>query len=225
VIDFAAIKGWVFDIDDTLMLERSYVASGFSAVSEWVRRVHGVDGFTDSAIALFDAGIRGNVFDLAMAELGVEVDKGIIASMVEVYRTHIPRVTLEPDAVRLIEKLKPYPMAVISDGPISSQSRKVRALGLRDFASPILLTDEWGKDYWKPHPRAFNTVETLWAMRDEALVYVADNPLKDFDAPKILGWQTIRISRPLGQHARRAGSNDRLSLAIETLDEILPYVG
>ena len=31
-------------------------------------------------------------------------------------------------------------------------------------------------------------------------VYVADDPLKDFAAPRQLGWLTIRVRRPGGLH-------------------------
>ena len=32
-------------------------------------------------------------------------------------------------------------------------------------------------------------------------VYVADNPRKDFLAPRALGWRTLRVRRPGGEHA------------------------
>jgi putative hydrolase of the HAD superfamily len=32
-------------------------------------------------------------------------------------------------------------------------------------------------------------------------VYVADNPRKDFLAPRALGWRSARVRRPGGEHA------------------------
>ena len=59
MINFKKINGWVFDIDDTLVLEHSYVLSGFAAVARWILSVHKVDGFYNAAVARFDAGSRG----------------------------------------------------------------------------------------------------------------------------------------------------------------------
>ena len=62
--------GVVFDIDDTLYLERDYVRSGFRAVGEHVARSTGVDGFSDLAFALFEQGLRGHIFDETLLRLG-----------------------------------------------------------------------------------------------------------------------------------------------------------
>jgi putative hydrolase of the HAD superfamily len=96
-------------------------------------------------------------------------------------------------------------IAVISDGPIASQSRKVDALGLRRFADPLILTEIMGSAFRKPHPRAFRQVEKSRPARLH--VYVADNPLKDFTAPKQLGWTTVRVRRPGGLHRKMENSD------------------
>jgi putative hydrolase of the HAD superfamily len=43
----AAIRCVVFDVDDTLYLERDYVRSGFDSVGAWLQRDSGVVGFSD----------------------------------------------------------------------------------------------------------------------------------------------------------------------------------
>jgi putative hydrolase of the HAD superfamily len=224
MIDFGKIRGWVFDIDDTLILERSYVLSGFTEVAQWLLSVHKIRGFYAAAIARLKEGLRGNIFDAAMSDLGIDPHEGLIKEMVEIYRSHEPKIALEPDAVRLIERLRRLPIGVVSDGHFSSQSRKSVALNLAGFASPIILTDAWGREFWKPHVRGFRAIEAAWGMMGDELVYIADNPGKDFDAPTALGWQTIRLTRPQGEHVNLMVAGIEPRLTVRSLDEILPYI-
>ena len=193
----------VFDLDDTLYAERDYVESGFRAVSRWLERNKGPSGFADAAWALFCAGHRGDIFDRALAMLGEQPAPGRVAELVQRYRRHRPRIQLAPDAGRwLARSAGRIPLALITDGPTASQSRKVSALALRGRGfGPILLTDRWGVPFRKPHERAYRAVERRLELKGDALVYVADNAAKDFLAPRRLGWQTVQIRRPGALHA------------------------
>lgn len=53
----------VFDIDDTLYLERDYVRSGFLAVEGIVAERFAARGFADQAWAAFERGVRGTIFN------------------------------------------------------------------------------------------------------------------------------------------------------------------
>ena len=56
----------VFDVDDTLYLERDYVASGLKAVDHEIESTLGVRGFYQQAWPLFADGLRGTVIDQAL---------------------------------------------------------------------------------------------------------------------------------------------------------------
>ena len=190
----------VFDVDDTLYLERDYVASGFRAVEPIVRRRFGVDGLAAVAWRLFLDGCRGTTFDRALAELGVAVTGADIADLVTAYREHEPDITLLPDGRAALETLRARgtPIAVLTDGPQASQWAKVRALGLDRIAEVVVLTDRYGPGFGKPHDRGFR--EIMARLGSPGYVYVADNPAKDFVAPRELGWRTVRVRRPGGLH-------------------------
>ncbi|HYR95794.1 MAG TPA: HAD family hydrolase [Candidatus Binatus sp.] len=191
-----------FDLDDTLFPERDYVRSGLEVAAEWVLRAYGRPDFAETAWALFLAGVRGRLFDAALGRLGLPADPAAIAALVDVYRHHRPAITLFPDVERGVGALgERVRLAIVSDGPLPSQQRKVRALRLEDWFDPILLTDRWGRAFWKPHDRAFREIERLTGARGGECVYVGDNPRKDFVAPRALGWRTIRVRRPGGEHA------------------------
>ena len=154
----------VFDIDDTLYLERDYVHSGFRAVGEWVRNRFGCDGFGERCWSRFEAGARRTIFNEVLVESDLPSDEQTIEAAVTCYREHPPSIRLLSDAEALLLRLRRDPtaaIAFISDGPLIAQRRKAEALGLSRFSDTILLTDRWGREFWKPHPRAFETVEQL----------------------------------------------------------------
>ena len=177
----------VFDLDDTLYLERDYVRSGFEAVGTWVMGRFGLEGIASACWAMFEEGRRGDVFD-RLLEGRPELAKCIdISELVRIYREHEPQLALLPEAevcLRRIESLG-LPVGIITDGPSSVQRRKVESLGLERRASIVVITGEWGAEYSKPHPRAFEAVERHFRLEPERLVYVGDNLAKDFKAPRL----------------------------------------
>ena len=214
----------VFDIDDTLYLERDYIRSGFVAVSRWLSAQRKVIGFFELAWKMFEIGWRGNVFDRTLECLQVPYDRELIRQLVKVYRNHRPEIVMLEDASALLVRLHGYlPLAVVSDGPMLSQRAKVEALELRTWVDPILFTDELGLDAAKPCPRAFLAVEKIVGVRGARCVYIADNPKKDFRGPKVLGWRTIRIRRAAGIYSSEKDCGD-VDLTVETLDGLINWI-
>jgi len=191
----------VFDLDDTLFAERDYVFSGFQAVDEWIRRERQVTGFAVTANRRFEAGDRGKIFDQTLLELGVTGETGLVDELVRVYRTHRPKLRLLPDALTALEWTRPrFALALISDGYLEVQQAKAAALGLESRLDTLVFTDVWGRKHWKPSPRAFQHVMERHRGSPGGYVYIADNPRKDFIAPRQLGWRTMRVRRPGGEH-------------------------
>lgn len=213
----------VLDLDDTLYLERDYVRSGFEAVGRHLQTVHGIDGFAAMAWSLFEQGKRGRVFDEVLSALGCSADETLIASLVDIYRHHRPNIALCPDAATFLRTLaRDEALALISDGPVASQSAKLAALGLESRFGIVILSDAWGVEFRKPHPRGFARVEEHWPLVDRSrFLYVADNPLKDFITPKARGWRTIRIIREGGEHrARPMAAEHAADETISTFDDL-----
>jgi putative hydrolase of the HAD superfamily len=192
----------VFDLDDTLYLERDYVRTGFRAVGEFVRRELGVRGFFAAAWRRFVAGERLLIFDRVLEERGVKAGPRLVRKLLSVYRTHAPKIRLCPDARRFLDRPPDgVAIGVITDGRVRSQGEKIRALGLDRFGDAIVITGRWGKRYAKPHPRVFLQLQQKSGLPGSACVYVGDNPAKDFKGPRALGWTVWRLRRPGGLHA------------------------
>lgn len=195
-VQLSGIRAVVFDLDDTLYAERDFAWSGFEAVAEWLKAR--LDCPIDPAVRmkdLFEIGDRRHVFDQLLEEMGV-ASAGLITDMVDVYRNHPPRIQLLPDAQRALDRWSgQFFLGLVSDGPWQMQQHKIDALGLDTRLDLTVLTDRWGRDFWKPHPRAFEHIQTHTGHRGRACVYIADNPAKDFVAPNLLDWRSVRISR------------------------------
>lgn len=202
----------VFDIDDTLYLERDYVRSGFRAVGDWARRALGVPDLADRAWAAFEGGVRSTILDTALEAAGVEVTPELIGRLVSCYREHQPDIALLGDARATLDAVAAaggeVAMAVVTDGPLASQTAKARSLALATWSDHVIFTEALGPGFGKPHVRAFELVEQRLGVSGDRCVYVADNPAKDFAGPRRLGWRTIRVRRPRGLHCGVDGGDD-----------------
>jgi putative hydrolase of the HAD superfamily len=198
----------ILDLDDTLFLERDYVRSGFDAVGRHVAETFGVADFGERCWALFERGVRGTTFDQALSECGLN-ESIDTAELIDVYRSHTPSIELHEDVVAFLDAWpSDRPLGLITDGPVASQLGKIAALRLHHRLHPIVLSDQFGTEFRKPHDRPFVAVEQALELRPDQLTYIADNPRKDFIAPRRRGWHTIRIRRPLGEHSGRDDPND-----------------
>ena len=192
----------VLDLDDTLYPERDYVMSGFASVGRWLERALGVVGFAGRASEAFNAGTRGNTFDLVLSDMGVVTTPELIATLVGIYRSHSPRIALYQDAEWCLQHVgRGVDLGLLTDGYLNGQQSKVNALGIASRFRTIVYSDELGRESWKPSRTPYLEMMRRTGYSGPDCVYVADNPEKDFLPARELGWMTIRIRRPDGIHA------------------------
>ena len=204
------VKGVIFDLDDTLYSEKEYVRSGFRAVSQYLG-----GGYEEKLWSLFEAGKP--VIDELLRELGREAEKETALS---VYRNHEPVIHLYDGVKEMIVRLKQarIKVGIITDGRPDGQRRKIKALGLD--VDDIIVTDELGGvQFRKPCDIAFRIMQTRWRLYPSDIVYVGDNPAKDFQAPKQLGMRSIRFINPDGLYTT-AGDPDTSEDGIECMSDI-----
>ncbi len=212
----------IFDLDDTLYLERDFARSGYESVATaFAQQLGSAQLAVAAMLKNLDSPNRHRVFDATLADLGVPVDAALLRAMIDHYRNHLPRIRLCDDAERALQRLSTSArLGLITDGPRVTQANKIVALGLRPRIHELILTDELGPGLGKPHPRAFVSIAAALGVAPANCIYVADNPSKDFVAPNTLGWTTIQIRRPGGLYADRqppvGGAPQRV---ITSLDE------
>lgn len=190
----------VFDLDDTLYDELTYVKSGMSTVAA---AISGEGGYDEKEVfELLWARVlreRGRVFDDVLAELGIATTRRI-RRLVSLYRLHDPKLQLWPAARRCLRRLGELRMYIVTDGNQNVQQRKLRALGLYDDPRirGCYLTYRYGRERAKPSPYCFELITRRERCNPSDVLYVADNPTKDFVGIKPLGFRTLRVLT--GQH-------------------------
>ncbi|TYC75954.1 HAD family hydrolase [Stappia sp. BW2] len=209
----------VFDLDDTLYLERDFAFSGYRYLDGWMKQREGISGFGNACQMLFEEGERRHIFNRALESLGHSGDGNLIPDLVAAYRGHTPQITLAPDAARYLEHHS-GPFGLITDGPAATQNAKIVSLGVEQWIDHIRKTGDWPQGYGKPHPRAYEEMEER-AADGGPMVYVADNPAKDFVTPKARGWITVQIRRTGAVHSPHAKEDAYAAhVEITSLDEL-----
>ena len=183
------IKGVIFDLDDTLYSEKEYVKSGYKAVSDCLG-----GGYEKKLWNFFKVGKPA--VDELLKELGRENEK---AKILEVYRSHKPDIHPYPGVAEMIVDLKAkgIKVGIITDGRPEGQRNKLDALGLD--VDDVIITDELGGvQFRKPCDIAFRILMTRWRFNPADIIYVGDNPAKDFQAPQQLGMRSVYFANQDG---------------------------
>ncbi len=199
------IKAVIFDLDDTLYLERDYVKSGFKAVDGFLQQ-QDITGFFSAAWAYFEEGGRGDTFNEVLSQLNISYDKAYILELIAIYRQHKPVISLLPDAYGVIAKFSEYfHLGLITDGYSVVQNNKVDALQLKNLLHKVVITDELGSagEYWKPHARPYEVMQAYFSVPHNTCIYIGDNVKKDFVTANKLGWKTVQICRKKGEYTEQ----------------------
>jgi len=210
----------VFDLDDTLYPELSYVHSGFRAVAAYLGPQLGVAAEILAAEMVADEAAhgRGQVFDTTLRRHG-RWTKTLVAACLRTYRQHHPALALYPDAERCLARFADWPLYLVTDGHKAVQARKVAALGLAGRVRHAYLTNRYGRHRAKPAPHVFELLCRREGVAPGEVVYVGDNPRKDFVGIKPLGFRTVRVLR--GNYAHlEADATHEADRRIHSLDEL-----
>jgi putative hydrolase of the HAD superfamily len=189
----------VFDLDDTLYDEIEYCKSGFRTVADFLAEssnTFSAERIFDSIWKQFTTGNHTKTFNAALDELGISYDDKLIEELVNVYRSHIPNLTLPQDSRDVLCELRAkYTLALLTDGYEAGQKMKVQSLGIEKFFKCIIYTEQLGREFWKPSPAGFEKIIEILNAKPENTVYIADNEKKDFIAPNKLGFSTVQLIR------------------------------
>lgn len=192
------IRAVLFDLDDTLYPERSYVESGFRAVAAHLARVAAADpdALFRCMLELLDRDGRGRIFDHAIERFGL-AGAATVEELVAVYRHHRPSISLYPEVPHALARLREsgLRLAIVTDGLLCMQENKVAALGVERLVDAVVCTDALGRDFWKPHPAAFRAAAEKLGVDPRNALFVGNDPAKDIPAPLELEMQAIHICR------------------------------
>ncbi len=185
----------LFDLDDTLYPQRSWLTGAWRAVATRAAdsRVE-PDALLRALLAVSSEGSdRGRIIDRALALVGrPDVP---VAPLVDAFRTHSPeRLDTYPGTHRALALLShQVPLGLVTDGDPMIQRNKLRALGLGGRFRSIVFSDELGREHRKPDPRPFEVALAQLGAEPADAVFVGDRPEKDIEGALAAGIRAIRV--------------------------------
>jgi len=188
-------KVLIFDLDDTLYDELTFVKSGFAAVANYLAssfKINPTRAIDFMMCSLISDG-RGNIFDKLLMTNGI-YSKKTVHKCITVYRLHKPRIKLESSVPDLLKSLKQkYELYLITDGNKIVQRNKIESLGLDIYFKKCFITHQYGVSKAKPSIYCFELIKKKENCSWNEMVYVGDNPNKDFINIKTKGVLTLRV--------------------------------
>lgn len=185
----------VFDLDDTLYDEITYVRSGFKKVAHYLSKTHRISTSENNYIELLkllQQFGRGKVFDFFLQKNHL-FNKKNVKKCLSIYRLHHPKISLSKPAKACLKRFKNYPKYLLTDGNKIVQSNKIKALKLDKYFKHMIVTHNYGLKYSKPSTYCFNKILQWESSKSEDLIYIGDNPKKDFVNLKKYGFKTVRV--------------------------------
>lgn len=210
----------VLDLDDTLYPEIEFVKSGFKAVSNYLSANYNLksDSIYNQMLILLDTEGRGQIFDSILKENKI-FNAANKRKCVSVYRSHTPLINLYPEAERFIERFKNNKKYIITDGNKVVQRNKIKALNLNPFFIKTIPTYQYGIKYSKPSTFCFEKIIQWENCNPKDIIYIGDNPKKDFVNLNKIGCQTIRVLTG-GYKDLTLDSTHEAKFTFNSLDEI-----
>lgn len=223
------IKAVVFDLDDTLISEHEYIQSGFTFIASILSEQYNLlqDDVFSQLMCLFKENSR-NVFNRWLDLHQIEYTSEYIKELIGMYRNHIPNISLYKDAEFILKFLseKNLKLGIITDGYKVTQRHKLSALNINSYFESIIVTDEIGRAFWKPHARAYELAKEQLGVEFNEMMYIGDNVSKDFITAKKLGIKTIHIKRDEGVYRDlKYGQEYMADKVINSLQELVCTLG
>jgi putative hydrolase of the HAD superfamily len=183
----------VFDLDDTLYPELTYVLSGMRAVAKMLNENFDLEYHATEIrlLEILESYGRGKVFDIFLHENKL-ISKKLISKCINTYRNHSPDIFLYPDAIQAICKFKGKKY-LVTDGHKIVQQSKIDALKIESLFDKAYITNRYGFVNAKPSLHCFKRILERENSNWSNLIYVGDNPEKDFINLNLMGSMTVRV--------------------------------
>jgi len=179
----------IFDLDDTLYDELSFVYSGFRAVSKYLNKtlsVNEAEAYLFMTNELRKSG-RGKVFDKTIINFLGKSNKRLVRKLLSVYRKHKPDISMTEEVKSILSKLsREYKLYLVTDGNLNTQRNKIKSLNLSKYFVKCIPTRNFGLDAEKPSMKVFEYIKKKENYSSK-IMYIGDNPRKDFFAVNSMG--------------------------------------
>ncbi|WP_324027973.1 HAD family hydrolase [Maribacter sp. BPC-D8] len=173
----------IFDLDDTLYNELSFLKSAYWDIC-FNLKPEQAKSLYNQVFSLYRSGKNPFLFLSKTFSIPTE-------HLLKKYRNHIP--TIEPfpgvmDTIKMVKANKGK-LGIVTDGREITQTNKLKSLGIFQHMDYCVISESLGSE--KPNPANFQKIEN--ELKVETYYYFGDNFKKDFIAPRKMGWHTVGL--------------------------------
>ncbi len=185
------------DLDDTVFAQQAYLDGAWRAVAAAAGRRGLPEQALRAALTQIAAegSDRGGIIDRALARCGVRARPALVADLVSVFRGFRPAgLPAYPGVPERLRELRQHvPVGCITDGDPSIQRAKIDALGLGQAFDTIMVSDEIGRQFRKPHAAPFLAALGALGVAPGDAIHIGDRPEEDIAGPHRRGMRAIRV--------------------------------
>lgn len=178
----------IFDLDDTLYSEWSFIQQGFVSVSEKLLKDFRLGGkYTSQEIYkvledIYFYHTRVKIFDQLHRFIPeIEVDEQyIVSELVPAYRYSEKVLQCYPDVKPALNALKGnMKIGMVTNGNARVQNYKIDLLAIREYFDSIEVSGYYSEDKAKPSPYMLLKILDSIHVHPRDVIYVGDNPETD----------------------------------------------
>ncbi|EOI2961397.1 TPA: HAD family hydrolase [Campylobacter jejuni] len=210
------IKFVIFDLDNTLYDENIYISEVLFTFS---RKYH--LNF-DKNTFLKNTSLREQTNDIFTFWLNSMnfYSKQLQDELFELYQNISLKLSLYDDAKILLDFLfsQGIKIGILTNGTVKAQQNKISSLKeLKKYNIDVFYARSLGKEFEKPHEKAFEAILSLMKVDDKKnVLYIGDNLYTDIEGAEKSGLKNIFVNRSK-IYKKQINSN----LVVEKLDEVI----
>lgn len=192
------IKAVIFDLDDTLYPEISYIKSGFSILCSYLNSLN-ISANVEEMVKCFSTN-ASDAIKLYLENIG-EYSYNLHNSLLNMHRAHIPNIRPFEHVEQVLIHLKKQNLALglISDGTPYAQNNKLIGLKLEKYFDYKVYSDSLGGIHCrKPCDVSFRYIQKQMNIDFGEMIYIGDNYDRDFYPCEHLGIIGLQVSYDSG---------------------------
>ena len=200
------IKGIIFDLDNTLCNYNESAINGRLAIFKYLKEKYSFitddalkKAFHKSSVIALQEYMSGQInererqikrFYLFLKYLNLDEKEDPLFLRNLYYEKGIENLQLYPGVRETLTTLKEhFKLAILTNGLVDVQNKKLDRLGIRDYFDCIIISEEVGVD--KPDPRIFKITLNCISLKEKDVIYVGDDPPFDLVGAKKAGIKVV----------------------------------
>lgn len=183
----------IFDLDDTLYNRKDFVVNGLKNVSNLICSKN--KNLNENKIYKILKKLYFNKKEKKIFDYLIKIKKINNIKKNEClneYRYGKRKIKIYTDATKVLNNYKKK-CYLLTDGNKYMQRYKIKLLKIKKYFKKIFITNDYGIRYQKPSLHCFNKIKIIENCSYKEMVYVGDNPFKDFVNCNRVGINTIRL--------------------------------